>query len=82
MPRPFNWIRGEGTVKNQRWGLGDDTTTLDLTSLYPVPSSSYSPTLAPSTSYTPSVGITGSSNTSTLLLVGSAIGLIFFLSRK
>jgi hypothetical protein len=23
MPRPLNWIRGEGTVKNQRWGLGD-----------------------------------------------------------
>ncbi len=22
MPRPYNWIRGEGTVKNQRWGLG------------------------------------------------------------
>ncbi len=22
MPRPLNWIRGEGTVKNQRWGLG------------------------------------------------------------
>jgi hypothetical protein len=21
MPRPLNWIRGEGTVKNQRWGL-------------------------------------------------------------
>lgn len=23
MPRPLNWIRGEGTTKNQR-GLGDD----------------------------------------------------------
>ncbi len=22
MPRPLNWVRGEGTVKNQRWGLG------------------------------------------------------------
>jgi hypothetical protein len=22
MPRPYNWIRGEGTTKNQRWGLG------------------------------------------------------------
>lgn len=22
MPRPYGWIRGEGTVKNQRWGLG------------------------------------------------------------
>ena len=22
MPRPYGWIRGEGTYKNQRWGLG------------------------------------------------------------
>ena len=22
MPRPYGWIRGEGTAKNQRWGLG------------------------------------------------------------
>jgi hypothetical protein len=21
MPRPYNWIRGEGTTKAQRWGL-------------------------------------------------------------
>lgn len=21
MPRPLNWIRGEGTYRNQRWGL-------------------------------------------------------------
>lgn len=27
MPRPLNWIRGEGTVKNQRWGLGSDMDT-------------------------------------------------------
>lgn len=27
MPRPLNWIKGEGTVKNQRWGLGDLTIT-------------------------------------------------------
>ena len=28
MPRPYNWIRGEGTYRNQRWGLGSifDTT--------------------------------------------------------
>lgn len=25
MPRILNWIRGEGTVKNQRWGLGEMT---------------------------------------------------------
>ena len=25
MPRPLNWIRGEGTVKNQRWGMGEMT---------------------------------------------------------
>ena len=23
MPRPYNWIKGEGTVKAQRWGLGE-----------------------------------------------------------
>src|ERR1700693_1003968 len=22
MPRPYNWIKGEGTTKLQRWGLG------------------------------------------------------------
>ena len=26
MPRIYNYIRGEGTVKNQRWGLGDVST--------------------------------------------------------
>ena len=31
MPRPYNWIRGEGTVKNQRWGLGDLTVANDAT---------------------------------------------------
>lgn len=26
-PRPYNWIRGEGTVRNQRWGLGSEMDT-------------------------------------------------------
>lgn len=29
MPRPYGWIRGEGTVKAQRWGLQGIGSTMD-----------------------------------------------------
>jgi hypothetical protein len=34
MPRPYGWIRGEGTVKNQRWGLGSIMDTPFLPSVH------------------------------------------------
>lgn len=69
MPRPYGWIRGEGTNKNQRWGLaglGDDSSSImEIPGL--MPGGGIFPAYATGLTNTPG-------NTSVLLNVGPDVG--------
>ncbi len=43
MPRPYNFIRGEGTVKNQRWGLSGLGSYMDTPFVPGLGNAAYSP---------------------------------------